>query len=109
MLLIAAVCLMLTFLTELTSNVATVSTLLPILAKVSLSLGVDPRLLMIPATISASCAFMLPIATPPNAIVFGSGKVGMGQMARYGIVLNLIGVVLITATTFLFIVPLFGI
>jgi sodium-dependent dicarboxylate transporter 2/3/5 len=108
-LLIAAVCLLLTFLTELTSNVATVSTLIPILASVSPKLGIDPRLILIPATISASCAFMLPIATPPNAIVFGSGRVRMGDMARYGIVLNLLGVVLITAATYLFIIPQFGI
>ena len=108
-LLIAAVCLLLTFLTELTSNVATVSTLIPILASVSPKLGIDPRLILIPATISASCAFMLPIATPPNAIVFGSGRVRMGDMARYGIALNLLGVLLITAATYLFIIPQFGI
>lgn len=108
-LLVAAVCLLLTLLTELTSNVATVSTLLPILANVAPELALDPRLIMIPATISASCAFMLPIATPPNAIVFGSGRVKMGEMARYGIVLNLIGVVLVTAATFLLIAPQFGI
>ena len=108
-LLVVAVCLMMTLLTELTSNVATVSTLLPILASVAPKLGIDPRLIMIPATISASCAFMLPIATPPNAIVFGSGHIRMGQMARYGIVLNLVGVLLVTAATFLLIVPQFGI
>ena len=108
-LLIAAVCLLLTFLTELTSNVATVSTLIPILASVSPKLGIDPQLILIPATISASCAFMLPIATPPNAIVFSSGRVRMGDMARYGIVLNLLGVLLITAATYLFIIPQFDI
>lgn len=109
LLIIASVCFLLTFLTELTSNVATVSTLIPILASVSPRLGIDPRLILIPATISASCAFMLPIATPPNAIVFGSGRVRMGDMAKYGIVLNLLGVVLITAATYLLIVPQFGI
>ena len=109
LLVVAAVCLLLTFLTELTSNVATVSALLPILARVAIDLEIDPRLVMIPATISASCAFMLPIATPPNAIIFGSGRVSMGQMARYGIALNFLGVVLITSATFLLIVPQFGI
>jgi sodium-dependent dicarboxylate transporter 2/3/5 len=108
-LLIAAVCLLLTCLTELTSNVATVSTLIPILASVCPKLGIDPRLILIPATISASCAFMLPIATPPNAIVFGSGRVRMVDMAKYGIVLNLLGVVLVTAATYYFIIPQFGI
>lgn len=107
-LLVAGVCLLMTFLTELTSNVATVSTLMPILAGTALRIGVDPRLIMVPAVISASCAFMLPIATPPNAIVFGSGRVRMGQMACYGIVLNLIGVVLVTAATFLLLAPQLG-
>eukprot|EP00913_Durusdinium_trenchii_P028295 g26523.t1 len=104
-LLVLSVCLLMTFLTELTSNVATVSAMMPIFAAAALSIGVDPRLIMIPAVISASCAFMLPIATPPNAIVFGSGKLGMGQMVRYGIVLNLLGAVLITVATFVLLFP----
>ena len=108
-LLVAGVCFLLTFLTELTSNVATVSALMPILAGTALHLGVDPRLLMIPAVISASCAFMLPIATPPNAIVFGSGRIPMGQMVRYGIVLNVIGVLLVTLATFALLAPQLGI
>lgn len=104
-LLVAAVCLLMTFMTEFTSNVATVSAILPILAGAAVSMDIDPRLLMLPATISTSCAFMLPIATPPNAIVFGSERVPMATMARYGIVLNLVGVALITAATFLLVVP----
>jgi sodium-dependent dicarboxylate transporter 2/3/5 len=108
-LLVAAVCFLLTFLTELTSNVATVATLVPVLAQAAVDIELDPRLVMIPATIAASCAFMLPIATPPNAIVFGSGRIEMWQMVRYGIVLNLLGVVLITAAMFLLIVPQLGI
>lgn len=108
-LIVLAVCLMLTFLTEFTSNVATISAILPILAGASLSLGLDPRLIMFPAAISTSCAFMLPIATPPNAIIFGSGKVQIGDMVRYGVVLNLIGVLLITALTFFSLVPQLGI
>ena len=107
--LVAAICLLLTFLTELTSNVATVSTLLPILAGTAVSLEIDPRLIMVPAAISASCAFMLPIATPPNAIIFGSGKVTMGQMVRHGIVLNLVGVVMVTIVAYLYLVPQLGI
>ena len=109
--LIGATCFGMTFLTEFTSNVATVSAILPILSTAAANpdIHIDPRLIMIPATISASCAFMLPIATPPNAIVFGSGKVSIGQMARYGILLNLLGVVLVTAATFLLLVPQLGI
>lgn len=107
--LVLGVCLLMTFLTELTSNVATVSAMMPIFAAASLSIGVDPRLIMIPAVISASCAFMLPIATPPNAIVFGSGRLRMGQMVRYGVLLNFIGAVLITIATFVLLVPQLGI
>ena len=72
-------------------------------------MGIDPRLMMIPAAVSASCAFMLPIATPPNAIVFGSGEVQISQMMKTGLLLNLIGVVVITAVTFLVLVPRLGI
>ncbi|MCA9069077.1 MAG: anion permease, partial [Planctomycetaceae bacterium] len=104
-LLVAATCLLMTFLTELTSNVATVAAIVPVLGSTAVTLGLDPRLLMIPATIAASCAFMLPIATPPNAIVFGSNRISMGQMVRAGVVLNLLGVVVITLATFLLIVP----
>lgn len=108
-LLVASTCLLLTFLTELTSNVATVATIVPVLGTMAITLGLDPRLVMIPATIAASCAFMLPIATPPNAIVFGSNRIEMGQMVRTGVALNLLGVVLITTATFLLIVPQLGI
>ena len=108
-LVVAACCFMLTFLTEFTSNVATVSALLPILGGAAVSMGIDARLIMIPAAVSASCAFMLPIATPPNAIVFGSGEVRITQMMKYGVWLNLIGVLVITAVTFLIIVPQLGI
>lgn len=98
-LLILGVCLMVTFLTEFTTNVATVNTLLPTLAAMSVEMEIDPRLLLVPATVSASCAFMLPIATPPNAIIFGSGRVPMKAMIRYGIMLNLIGSLLVTGVT----------
>jgi len=88
------------FLTELTSNTATAATLIPILAALAPGLGVDPYLLIIPAAISASCAFMMPVATPPNAIIFGSGYVTIPQMCKAGLWLNLIGVVLVTALAF---------
>ncbi len=89
-----------TFLTELTSNTATTEMLLPILAALSVSTGINPMLLMLPATISASMAFMLPVATPPNAIVFGSNKITVMQMAKTGIVLNLIGIIVITLISY---------
>lgn len=94
--LVLGVCVLLTFLTEFTTNVATVNTLLPTLAAMAVDLGIDPRLLLIPATVSASCAFMLPVATPPNAIVFATGRVPMTAMIRLGLLLNLIGVVIVT-------------
>ena len=97
---IAIISLTMTFLTELTSNTATTEMLLPVLAGLSISTGINPLLLMLPATISASMAFMLPVATPPNAIVFGSNKITVMEMARTGIVLNLIGVIVITLVTY---------
>ncbi len=107
-LVIAVICLTMTFLTEVTSNVATISTVLPSLLIVSTQLGMDPRLVLIPATLATSCAFMLPIATAPNAIVFASGRVTAGQMARAGFLLNLAGVPLLTAAAFWYIGPLLG-
>lgn len=104
-LLILGVCLLMTFLTEFTTNVATVNTLLPTLAAMAASLQVDPRLLLIPATVSASCAFMLPIATPPNAIVFATGRIPMNSMIRYGFLLNGLGAILVTIVTLLLVAP----
>ncbi len=92
---ILLVCLTLTFLTELTSNLATTEMILPILASVAVLTGMNPLMLMVPATLSASCAFMMPVATPPNAIVFGSDRISVGEMARAGIFLNLIGALVI--------------
>ena len=93
---IGAVCLLLTFLTELTSNTATAEMLLPVLAALAIALEVNPLLLMVPGTLACSCAFMLPVATPPNAIVFATEQLSIGTMARTGFVINLIGAVLIT-------------
>jgi sodium-dependent dicarboxylate transporter 2/3/5 len=107
--LVTAVCTLLTFLTEFTSNVATVNTVLPIIAAASVALGVDPRLLMIPATVSASCAFMLPIGTPPNAIVFGTGRIKISQMAGYGLILNVLGVILAVVAVYGLMIPQLGI
>ncbi len=99
-LLILLVCLSLTFLTELTSNTATTEMILPILASVAVATGTHPLVLMIPATMSASCAFMMPVATPPNAIVFGSNRLTVGEMARAGILLNLLGALVISTTVY---------
>ena len=105
---VAGTSILLTFLTELTSNTGTTEMILPVLAALSVAVKVHPLLLMLPATISASCAFMLPVATPPNAIIFGSGRVPIAKMASVGIVLNLIGVVLLTSLVMLVIAPMFG-
>lgn len=107
--LVFATCFLLTFLTEFTSNTATCNIVLPILAPAAVQMGVDPRLVMVGAALSASCAFMLPVATPPNALVFGSGRVTVGQMARSGFCLNLIGVVFVTAAVLWIYAPLAGI
>lgn len=96
------------FLTELTSNTAAAATFLPVATAVAAGIGIDPMLLAIPVAIAATCAFMLPVATPPNAIAFGSGYVQIPQMARAGIWLNLIGIVLITITTMTLAVWVFG-
>lgn len=88
---IVVMCLAVSFLTEITSNTATTALLMPILAAGSIAAGIDPRLLMIPAAMSASFAFMLPVATGPNAIVFGSGVLTVEEMAKEGFALNIIG------------------
>ena len=97
---ILLVCLMITFLTELTSNTATTEMILPILAAIAVATQTHPLILMIPATLSASCAFMMPVATPPNAIVFGSGRLNIGEMARVGLFLNLAGALAITVVVY---------
>ena len=99
--LILCIALLVTFLTEITSNTATTVILMPILGAASTASGVDPALLLIPAAISASCAFMLPVATMPNAVVYGSGKFTIKQMAKEGFVLNLIGALVVTIVCYL--------
>jgi sodium-dependent dicarboxylate transporter 2/3/5 len=84
------------FLTELTSNTATTATFLPVVGAVAIEAGIDPIVLVVPVTFAASCAFMLPVATPPNAIVFGSGLLNIPKMAKAGIALNLVGIVLVS-------------
>lgn len=106
---IVSVCVMMTFLTEITSNTTTTTMMMPILASLAVGMMIHPFLLMIPAVVSASCAFMLPVATPPNAIVFGSGCVTIPKMAKAGLVLNLIGVVFVTVAVYMAAIPAFEI
>jgi sodium-dependent dicarboxylate transporter 2/3/5 len=94
------------FFSELASNTATVTTLAPILAAIAPGLGVHPYLLVVPACLAASCAFMLPVGTPPNAIAFGTGLVTVRQMMRAGLCLNIIGIVLVTLLTLAIVRPL---
>ncbi len=95
-LLIVALTSLVIFLTELTSNVATTATLLPVVAALAVELSLDPLMLVVPVTIAASCAFMLPVATPPNAIVFSSGEVTIKEMMRAGFWLNIVSVALVS-------------
>ncbi|MCR3722607.1 MULTISPECIES: SLC13 family permease [Prauserella salsuginis group] len=97
---VAAAVVIVLFMTELTSNTAMASIFVPILGAVAVGLGMDVMLLVVPAALAATCAFMLPVATPPNAIVFGSGHVTIGQMIKGGVWLNVIGIVLVTLGTY---------
>nr|WP_253864047.1 DASS family sodium-coupled anion symporter [Prauserella halophila] len=97
---IAAAVVIVMIMTELTSNTAMASIFVPILGAVAGGLGMDVMLLVVPAALAATCAFMLPVATPPNAIVFGSGHVTIGQMIKGGVWLNLIGIVLVTLAVY---------
>ncbi|WP_103222355.1 SLC13 family permease [Roseibium marinum] len=93
--LVLAVSLLVIFLTELTSNTATTAAFLPVVGAVAMQAGLDPLFLAAPAAMAASCAFMLPVATPPNAIVFGTGQVSIPQMMRAGFLVNLAAVAVI--------------
>ena len=102
-LIISLICLSVTFLTEVTSNTATATLLMPILAAAALGAGIDPKLLMVPAAMSASCAFMLPVATPPNIVIFSTGRVPAKKLVSEGFAMNLIGMLLISLTCYLII------
>ena len=93
------------FITELTSNLATTAMLLPILAPIALKLDLNPYMLLVATTVAASCAFMLPVATPPNAVVFGSGYLRIPDMVRTGIWMNLISILILTAMVY-FMLPI---
>lgn len=97
---------MIIFLTELTSNIATTATFLPVVGAIAMESGIDPIVLTVPITLAASCAFMLPVATPPNAIVFGSGLLTIPKMARAGLALNFISIILVSLAA-LYLAPRF--
>jgi sodium-dependent dicarboxylate transporter 2/3/5 len=99
--LIATICLVVTFMTETTSNTASTTLLMPVLAAGAMAAGISPELIMVPAAMSASCAFMLPVATAPNSVVFSSGLITTARMAREGFVLNLMGAAVISAVCYL--------
>jgi len=105
--LLLSIVAMVVFLTELTSNTATTATLLPVLGGIATAAYLEPMLLIAPMALAASCAFMLPVATAPNAIVFSSGKVSIPQMARAGFCLNLVVITLITPLAYLLIPLIF--
>ncbi len=96
------------FLTEVTSNTASAAAFLPVLAALAVGIGEDPLLLAVPAALGASCAFMLPVATPPNAIVYGSSFITIPQMAKAGIVLNLLFAMAIPLVSYLTLMAFFG-
>ena len=103
LLLMAAICLAVTFLTETTSNTATTTLLMPVLAAAAVGAAIDPKLFMVPAAMSASCAFMLPVATAPNVIMFSTRRFTVATMIREGVVLNFLGVAVIAALCYLLI------
>lgn len=97
------------FLTEITSNTATASVFLPIVAAFAALTGIDPFLLLAPVALAASCAFMMPVATPPNAIVFASGRISVPQMVRAGLALNVAAILLIVAFSYTLVLAVFGV
>ena len=104
---VLTICLVVTFLTELTSNTATTTMILPILGLSAVAVQIHPLYFMVPATLAASFAFMLPVATPPNAIVFSSGWVTIPKMSRAGLILNFIGALVVTFVVLLFVNSMF--
>jgi sodium-dependent dicarboxylate transporter 2/3/5 len=99
--LLLVICLAVSLTTETTSNTASTTLLMPVLAAAALAAGIAPELIMVPAAMSASCAFMLPVATAPNSVVFGSGLITVARMAREGVLLNLLAVLIISCVCYL--------
>ncbi len=103
-LVIGVIVLIIIFLTEMTSNTATAAAFLPLMGALAMTQGIPPEFYTVPAAIAASCAFMMPVATPPNTVIFGSGKVPIGKMIRAGFFLNIVGVLIVTIAAY-FITP----
>jgi len=108
-LILAAIVTLVIFLTELTSNTAITTLMMPVMAATALAMGENPLIFMIPAAIAASFAFMLPVATPPNAIVFSTGYVTIPQMVRNGIAMNLVGILAVTLASYFLVRLVFGV
>ena len=108
LMMILVICALMTFVTEFTSNIASTTIMIPVLASLAQSMEVHPFLLIVPATLSASCAFMMPVATPPNAIVFSSGFIQIRQMAQVGVLLNIVGIALVTGLSYIALYFVFG-
>ncbi len=104
-LLVGVIVTIIIFLTELTSNTATAAAFLPLMGALAMTQGIPPEFFTVPAAIAASCAFMMPVATPPNTVVFGSGRVPIGQMIKAGFFLNIVGVVVVTLLAY-FLTPI---
>jgi sodium-dependent dicarboxylate transporter 2/3/5 len=107
--LLLVMALAITLLSEIASNVAVASLLMPILRDGARASGLDPLVLMLPAVVAASCGFMLPIATPPNTIVFSSRQVSFGQMARAGVCVDLLAALLLVPVLWFWALPLLGV
>src|SRR5690606_10288441 len=106
---VLTIAVLIIFLAELTSNLASSAAFLPVVQALAATLVAPPLLLTIPTVLAASFAFMLPVATPPNAIVFGSGYLTVPQMAKVGVWLNLVGIVVIVGMLYLLLTPVFGV
>jgi solute carrier family 13 (sodium-dependent dicarboxylate transporter), member 2/3/5 len=106
---ILLVVMLVNFLTEFTSNLATVTMILPVIAPIAVSVGVHPYILMMGATLAASCGFMMPAGTPPNAIAFGSGYLSIKDMVKSGFWLNIASIIIITCVVYFLLGPLWGI
>ncbi len=102
--LIALICLVVMLMTETTSNTASTALLMPVLAAGALAAGISPEIIMVPAAMSASCAFMLPVATGPNSVVFSSGLITTSRMVREGFLINIIGIIVISSVCYLLLV-----
>lgn len=109
LLIVIVITIFVLFLTEITSNTATATMILPILATLSVAIHVHPLLLMVPAAMAANCAYMLPVGTPPNAIVFGTGKITIKKMATVGFWVNMVSVLIIVLVVYFLVPPVLGI